>query len=769
MRVTRARAQQASDDAPDATERAPLEQISSNASPKHAHYEQEDLPPKTPAKTPAKTPGRKTKGKGRAQKGKKGRAVEEEEEEEQTGAAHEEEQAADAAPTNKAAGDQVSNNAPDGATQVPANHGRPVTPPPTVRRTRRQLAMLQDEAKQAQLSAQSQEPEPVAEVPATIEKTLDEHKAVDASSEDTTADAEQVQAESLSEEPIQGAQLPAAAESVEEAQNVPIEEETHQEVTETVEATHAAPVPQIEEPQSEEPVVEATVTEAISENQSPVSEAEPPAPSVQVSSEPEPKTLAAERPSEDAVTPLKSHTSSRRTSRSPSKSPMRLEESFEAIDALEEALENVTSVTRFDHAHEVMSPQKTEFPKTATTQIMRSKTPIKAPVPTQAPAAKISRTPSVAAPKSMKPVKSSIARASSVRTAPGKDGRVGSTETVDYLALKRRPISMSFPTPAPPPKGRAPTKPTFQLSSNDTVARLKAQKEDRQKREAEGGVSKIRPVSMPPPPKSTKPLTKPAFQLPGEKIAEKLKAQKEERQKREAEVPQQQAPKQRPVSISMAPHAKSTKAPTKATFELPGSAVAEKLRIKREERLKRMEEAEAAKKEAALKARQAPVRKPVAVPIRQQPGITIAPPQPQIQRVSSLASKHSSMSLSQPGVTIAPPQPQQESQRSSSLASKRSSMSLSQPLSQSRSTSTSSANRNSVIVPKAVVTPVDVAQQKLKGREVFNRDRTEKEARERERKEKEEAAKRARAEAAERGRIASREWAERQRKKMMGA
>jgi hypothetical protein len=96
-------------------------------------------------------------------------------------------------------------------------------------------------------------------------------------------------------------------------------------------------------------------------------------------------------------------------------------------------------------------------------------------------------------------------------------------------------------------------------------------------------------------------------------------------------------------------------------------------------------------------------------------------------------------------------------------------MSLSQPLSQSRSTSTSSANRNSVIVPKAVVTPVDAAQQKLKGREVFNRDRMEKEARERERKEKEEAAKRARAEAAERGRIASREWAERQRKKMMGA
>jgi hypothetical protein len=104
MRVTRARAQQGNDDAPDATERAPLEQISSNASPKQTHYEQEELPPKTPAKTPAKTPGRKTKGKGRAKKGKKGKSAEEEEEE-QTGAAHEEEQAADGAPMDEATGD----------------------------------------------------------------------------------------------------------------------------------------------------------------------------------------------------------------------------------------------------------------------------------------------------------------------------------------------------------------------------------------------------------------------------------------------------------------------------------------------------------------------------------------------------------------------------------------------------------------------------------------------------------------------------------------
>jgi len=58
--------------------------------------------------------------------------------------------------------------------------------------------------------------------------------------------------------------------------------------------------------------------------------------------------------------------------------------------------------------------------------------------------------------------------------------------------------------------------------------------------------------------------------------------------------------------------------------------------------------------------------------------------------------------------------------------------------------------------------------QRQKARAIFNRDRVEKEARERERREKEDAAKKARAEAAERGRLASREWAERQRKRGLG-
>ncbi|PGH13806.1 hypothetical protein AJ80_06194 [Polytolypa hystricis UAMH7299] len=62
-------------------------------------------------------------------------------------------------------------------------------------------------------------------------------------------------------------------------------------------------------------------------------------------------------------------------------------------------------------------------------------------------------------------------------------------------------------------------------------------------------------------------------------------------------------------------------------------------------------------------------------------------------------------------------------------------------------------------------TNTDPLIQRSRGREIFDRERQQEQERERERREKEEAAKRARVEAAERGRQASREWAERQRLK----
>jgi len=460
-------------------------------------------------------------------------------------------------------------------------------------------------------------------------------------------------------------------------------------------------------------------------------------PSVEITSEPEPKTLTSEKPCEETTTPATSHTPSRAPSRSHSKSPMRLEESIEAFDALEEALENVGKAIVFDQsADEEKSPRKATFPRMA-----REKMAKKSPL-----ASRVSRESSVAPRQSLKPAapRSSIMRSSSVR-APAKE-RKASVEVADYLASKRRPISMSFPTPPPPSKStKAPTKATFQLPGEAVAAKLKAQKEERLKREAEAGPTKARPISMPPPPKSTKVPTRPTFQLPGEAVAAKLKAQKEERLRREAEG-EEPAPRQ----VTMPPRPKSTKPPTVANFQLPGEAIAAKLKAQKEERHRREEDADFAKK-ASFKARPAPARKPVAATVRQ---------------TSTSKAREGLMSKeTTAGVSIAPPP-----QRASSInAGKRSSMMLSRTISTS---SANSSNRNSMIlnpgpVAKSTVTPADAAAQKVKGKQVFNRDKMEKEAREQERRDKEEAAKKARAEAAERGRIASREWAEKQRKKLM--
>ncbi|KAH7094690.1 hypothetical protein FB567DRAFT_543107 [Paraphoma chrysanthemicola] len=745
MRLTRAaqRAQETVDDpTTDATEvkaRNPLDEISPNASPELVEPA-EEVPKKTPARSKSKKGGKKAK------KGKKGKAAEEELEEPVQVVLEDERQDA-GSPASEAAAEELDNGLPDGerrrsrwrismtnmeisdTAQTPVIEERPATPPSkAVRLTRRQLAKQEEELKQSQRAPsppRTVEPEFAAEIveQPTVEKAAAEHEAPIDFKEQQLEEIAEAQEEGKHDEGEEAEQ--AVEDAVTGAQEVP-----------KVQEENAL----AEEVQAEQLVTPETGVARVSEIVE--AEIELIAPSVEITSEPEPKTLATERPSNAPISPAMSRTPSRRASRSPSKSPMRIEASLEAIDALEEALDDVgKAVAHFDQSIDEKSPRKKAFPNDVATPSTRSKTPRKTPLATR-----VSRTPG-AVPKSMKPMASSLARASSVRVAPTKDVRKGSTETVDYLASKRRPVSVSFPTPPPPPKGRAPTKATFQLSSEVTAAKLKAQKEERLKREAEREVEgvklKPRPISMPPIAKSTKALTKASFELPGEAIAAKLRAQKEERQKREAENAQGPQPKARPVSISMPPPTvKSTKPPTKASFQLPGEAVAARLRAQREERQKREEEAEAAKKAAAVKPRPTAVRKPVALPTRTLSGVTIPPPpKPEPQPAASI--------------------------RSTSLASKRSSIQLSR--STSVSTTASNPNRNSLLIAKSTVTPVDSAQQKLKGKEVFNRDKMEKEARERERKDKEEAAKQARAQAAERGRIASREWAEKQRRKMMEA
>lgn len=442
--------------------------------------------------------------------------------------------------------------------------------------------------------------------------------------------------------------------------------------------------------------------------------------------EPEPKVLASEKPFDEDATPATSVTPSRAISRSSTRSasrtPMRLEESIGAIDALEEALEDVgRSLPSFDQLADDKSPRKARFARTATP----SKTSKSAGRPSMAA---LSGNPSLA-PKSMKP--NGLSRASSVR-APPKD-RSGSGEVVDYLASKRRPISMTFAPPPPPTRStKAPTTSDFQLPGERIAAELKAKKEERLKRMAEAGPVKQRPLSMPPPPKSSKPPTKSDFQLPGERIAAELKAKKEERLKRLAE-----GEPAGPRKLNLPAPPKSSKPPTIPNFQLPGEKLAAEQKARKEERLKREAEEDEAARKATFKARPAPKRNSFIAPVRQ----TAASQARLLNKENTLAP------------TIQP------LQRSSSVAANKRNSVV-----QARSVSTSSSNRSSLILGPTKLQPIDAVALRNKGREVFNRDKLEKESREKERREKEEAAKRARAEAAERGRIASREWAKKQAK-----
>jgi hypothetical protein len=776
MRLTRAalRAGAEQDDASnvhtDLKERVPLSEVSVNTA-LDVEVEGAD----TEQAEPKKMPARKTKGRTGAKKGAKSKkaTVVEDEQDQDVQVVLEDERQLAGSPASDAAADDLTQPRTNGKkttvcqcdigqltvgradiVQVPMNDERSSSPPSrAVRMTRRQLAMQEEQLSKSQRLAAPPNFEPQPEPEPTFEEV------------DHQPSVEQDEVEDV----IVGAQ---EAEVVEVQDTLPVD------ATPNTDATKPSEVSLIEDVFQHQGAADIETAEAAA--------TEITTPELHFSVEPEPKTLTSEKPCEsDPCTPATSRAPSRSPSKSPARSPMRLEESFEAIDALEVALENV--VPTINPAADDALPEK------PTIGMVK---PLKA--------VNVERKSSMVAPRysrnlhavnSLKPMaapKSTLARSSSTRAVPSKSVRKGSGEVADYLASKRRPVSVSFPTPPPPPKGKPPTKPTFHLSSESVAAKLKVQKEERLRREAEGrpanatfvppqiksskpptkatftlssdavaaklktqkeerlkreadGVaehSNNTTFQAPAPPKSSKPPTVPSFQLPGEAVAAKLKAQKEERLRREAEGLTGR-------SSSVAFHApappKSSKAPTVPSFTLPGEAVAAKLKAQREERVKREEEEDNTKK-TAFKARPVPVHRNGAAIVRQK----------------AANKTRESLMNGDMKENVLPT-------RTGSIAGKRNSTIV--PRSTFGASATGSSNlskRNSVLVSKAI-TANDVNTQRLKGREVFNRDKLEKEQRDKEKHEKEEAAKKARAEAAERSRVLSREWAAKQKQKAMGA
>ena len=418
----------------------------------------------------------------------------------------------------------------------------------------------------------------------------------------------------------------------------------------------------------------------------------------------EPKSLSSEKPIEE-------DSSISRSPRSPAKTPMRLEESIEAIDALEEAIEEVgKAIPGLDSLESgEKSPWKKPSdtrPKLNTKSTATKTKPLSNKPSTKS--SKVSRNPN--SPKSLKegprtaaesrpypgPATPSHSRSASIRTVSSKGtdakSKTSATEVTDYLASRRRPISVSFPTP-------------------------------------------------PPPTKSSKPLTKPIFQLPGEAIAAKLKAQREERQKREEE----ELVKKRDFKARPAP-ARKTATPVVVKYTATSKA---------RESLIHGGNPEPSEKENKTAG----------------PGTTVPP----LKRTSLISttmsgkrrstitamSRRASSLLNRPVSTL--PGSGSDERNTPTANHER------PPFTTSTSTTSNASKRLSIATAaqaiKSTVTPADVVTQRIKAREIFNRDKVEKEERERQRREKEEAAKKARAEAAERGRIASREWAERQKVK----
>ena len=258
------------------------------------------------------------------------------------------------------------------------------------------------------------------------------------------------------------------------------------------------------------------------------------------------------------------------------------------------------------------------------------------------------------------------------------------------------------------------------------------------------------------------------------------------REKKEPSIPHS---KTRPISLSFPtppPPPKSTKATTSSTFQLPGEAVAAKLKAAREARMAREAEDAEAKKKAGFKARPAPKAGGVVPSVRQtnasraresvvgggaksgpvvgghKRANTVGGGSTTTERPRTVSKESAAAATTKPAPpsagAAARPRP------STSLTSAKIRPSLA-PSTTTTTTTTTKPTTTAPCVPSNNTGTAGTA----KGKEVFARTANAKLAAEKSKAEKEAAAKKARAEAAERGRVKSREWAERQRVRKLKA
>ncbi|KAK2044366.1 hypothetical protein LZ31DRAFT_292834 [Colletotrichum somersetense] len=253
-----------------------------------------------------------------------------------------------------------------------------------------------------------------------------------------------------------------------------------------------------------------------------------------------------------------------------------------------------------------------------------------------------------------------------------------------------------------------------------------------------------------PPAKSAKAPTKPSFELPGEAVARRIKEQREARLAQQAAKAAPPAPQR----------SRSLKVPTRPNFELPGEAISRRKRAEREARLKAQEEEERKRRE--FKAR----------PIKANLGSAASPRDTVTSRARQKKGSEAEDGLFE----------ESQSKRRSMVGSPhtlaraystRSPQTRGRGMSQtamtdesSRATSTSTSGTSG---KRSTLSAEELEHQRHIGKEIFQRDNCYIKDKERERREREWNAKMAREQAAERSRQASREWAEKQRRKQLAA
>ncbi|KAI0124919.1 hypothetical protein BJ170DRAFT_481936 [Xylariales sp. AK1849] len=300
------------------------------------------------------------------------------------------------------------------------------------------------------------------------------------------------------------------------------------------------------------------------------------------------------------------------------------------------------------------------------------------------------------------------------------------------------------------PSNRKPASKIF-LDSPKLKGEDKALVQAPPKKPVSRGLASLLPPKQPV--KSTKPPTVPTFELPGEAVARRLKEKREARLSLAATADPAPGP-----AASNLRRTKSAKPPTRPSFELPGEAISRRKRDEREAKLRAQEEEERKRREFKAK----PIRSgtiPRSVPretVASRARLNKGPQNSEnlTHQTSPSPNKGALMHMSREPLATANNHSQPRGRHLTTGSSTASQLSRAT----SSSTGSVSGKRSSVSLEEA-------QQQRLRGKEILHRDSMFVQDREREKRERETLARLAREQAAERSRLQSREWAEKQKRK----